>query len=163
MLRYSKYGSVRARAYARGWVVCARYRYTSQSLVGIWRRKLILPSAVALACISVRKTRVCVLPKRRREPRGGKKKDEAENFPLVVLPNELLARAESDAARRHGSHLGPAPAVNISTQREKAGPAVRSLCSSPLSEPQQAFQKVCRSPGTPSSRCLRDHLGLILD
>lgn len=94
-------------------MVCARYHYTTQSLIGIWRRKLISPSAVALACVSVRK-HVCVLPKGKRE--GGGKKDEAENFPLDILPAELLARLESDAARRHGSHLGSALAVNVSTQ-----------------------------------------------
>lgn len=76
-------------------MVCARYRYTTQSLIGIWRRKLILPSAVALACVSVRTTRLCTSEK---DKRDGGKKDEVENFPLVMLPDELLARLESDAA-----------------------------------------------------------------
>lgn len=63
-----------------GWVVCARYHYTTQSLIGIWRRKLISPSAVALACVSVRK-RVCVLPKGKGE---GAKKMKRRIFHLIV-------------------------------------------------------------------------------
>lgn len=33
------------------WVVSTHYHYKTQSLIGILRRKLILPSAVALACL----------------------------------------------------------------------------------------------------------------
>lgn len=66
--------------------------------------------------LCAQKTRLCTSE----EERGTEgKKDEAENFPLVILPAELLACLESDAAWRHGSHLGSALTVNISTQAKR--------------------------------------------
>lgn len=59
--------------------------------VGIWRRKLILPSAVALACVSMRK-RVCVLPK------NGSGEFSTWNEGCCFLPAELWHRSSSDAA-----------------------------------------------------------------
>lgn len=100
-----------------GWSALA-LRYTTRSLICFWRRKLILPSA----CVSPPPppdTRLCTSEKGGGWAVGWG--SEAENFPLVVSPTELLARLESDAAWRHGSHLGSKPPVNISTQARLQG------------------------------------------
>ena len=81
------------------WVVSTHYHYTTQTLIGILRRKLILPSAVALACVPP-----CV---------NVFVYFWVENFHFkwgICWLN--FGIAQSDAAWRHSNRLGCPLAVN---------------------------------------------------
>lgn len=118
VLRYSKYGSVRACV-----CVCVRVRVGGLRSLSLYNSKphWYLEKEINIAISGGSRVRLpaqnaFVYFRKGKRDGGKKKKDEAENFPLVILPAELLACLESDAARRHGSHVGSALTVNISTQ-----------------------------------------------